>query len=143
MANNIEAISLRFHAYRRATVEEARELIVMTILKLVDKVNANEKIRPYLKEYPFTRRGADISIAFHNNESASSYYLDGSVALVCQTHEGKLWYDSAELQKRKLPNFIDYDGKVEVGKIIDREVLVDLMQESYEEALKIVQGGKS
>lgn len=144
MANGVNAFCLRFHAYRRATVEEAREMLVTSAQMLVDRVNAHEKIRPYLNEYPFTWRGADIQIAFHNRQGNTTYYLDGSVALAqigerATTRKGFLAYDKAELQKKKGVDFIDFDGTVELGKVTEREVFVDIMEESYEEALKIVE----
>ncbi|MBX7065872.1 MAG: hypothetical protein K1X28_01455 [Parachlamydiales bacterium] len=143
MANGVDAFCIRFDAYRHATIEEAREMLVTAATMLVDRVNAHEKIRPYLNEYPFTWHGTDISIAFHNKRGNTRYYVDGSVALAhigerVATHKGFLVYDRAELQMRKTPDFIDFDGTVKVGKVAEREVFVKILEETYEEALKII-----
>jgi hypothetical protein len=106
--------------------------------KLVDKVNTHEKIRPFLREYPFTWRAADISIAFHKPHS-DSYYLDGSVALVCPARDGKIAYQGAELRQITHPPLLDYDGNVEIPEeIVEREMFIPLLREPYEEALRIV-----
>lgn len=138
MPQRVEKVSVSFHAYRRATLEEARELVVKSTQKLVDRINANEKIRPYLMEYPLTWKEVDISIAFHQKGDPSSYYLDGSVAFVCRARDDKLSYCAAELQERVRPDFVYPDGKVQFGKVVEEEKFVDLMDEPYEEAKAIV-----
>src|SRR5271154_3345028 len=55
MATRVESIDIFFDVYRKGSLEEARELFVKAQTRLVEKVNAHEKIRPFLKEYPFTR----------------------------------------------------------------------------------------
>jgi len=138
MPKDVEEISMDFNLYQRTTIEEARELMVKVREKLVDKVNAHEKIRPFLREYPFTWSGADISIAFHKPHS-DSYYLDGSVAFVCPARDGKIAYQGAELRKQKLVDIIGLDGNVErVGEVVEDEVFIPLLREPYEEALRIV-----
>lgn len=143
MPRNVETIGVRFYAYWRSPLEETRELIVKAKEKLVNRVNAHEKIRPYLKEYPFTWRGADISIAFHKPNSGS-YYLDGSVAFACSADRGtKISYNAAELQTRELPGLIDQEGNILISsEIVEEEVFVDLFTETYEEALAIVNTSK-
>ena len=146
MPHDVEEIDIMFYCYQYATIAEARQLFVTVTEKLVDKINQNEKIRPFLREYPFTSKPADriftwsranISLSFCKKDG--SHYLDGSVASVCQARDGKISYDAAELQKRKLPNIIGLDGKIEVvGEEIEREVYIPLLEEPYEEAAKIV-----
>lgn len=144
MPNKVYAISLRFHSYRHATIEEARELFVASVQALIDKVNVHEKIRPYLNEYPFTWRGADIVIAFRNKQGNSTRYLDGSVALLGFSKNGNIFYERAELQKRKSPNYIDtVKGTIKIGKVTEDEVFIDLMEEPYEEAVKIVESKRA
>ena len=143
MPRNVETIKMIFNSYDRANVEQARDMMVNVKKKLVEKVNAHEKIRPYLKQYPFTWREADISIAFHKPNS-SSYYLDGSVAMACSADRGaKISYDAAELQTRNLSGLIDEQGNVLIpSETVEREVFVDLFSETYEEALVIVNASK-
>jgi hypothetical protein len=143
MPRNVETIKIFFHSYRRTSVEEARKLVIRTKEILVNKVNMHEKIRPFLKTYPFTWREAHICISFYHPHSGS-HYLDGSVAIVCTAALGKeIAYDAAELQMRKLPDFQDLDGSVEIGETVEREVFVPLLTETYEQALEIVKASQS
>jgi hypothetical protein len=141
MSRDVETITVHFHGYQKITVEEARVLIVKLRGVLVDRVNAHKEIRPFLREYPFTWRGADVSISFH--EENGSYRIDGGVAFVCPARGDKISYDAAELQMRKLPDFQDLDGSVEIGKTVEEEVFVPLLTETYEEALEIVKLSQS
>jgi len=145
MPHDVEQISISFCCYRRATVEEARELFVTVTEKFIDKINKHEKIRPFLREYPFTFRPADesftwcradVSIAFYKKEG--SHYLDESVTLVGPARDGNIAYRKSELQRRKLPDIIELDGSVEVGDTINAERYVTFMREYYEEAIRIV-----
>jgi hypothetical protein len=139
MACGVETIKILFYAYRKATIEEARELMVKTKEKLVEKVNAHKKIRPFLIEDPFTWHGADIYIAFHK-PCSTSYYLDGSVAIACSADWGKkISYDAAELQKIMNPPLIDTEGHIVFpAKCVEDEVFIPLLTEPYEEAVRIV-----
>jgi hypothetical protein len=143
MPRNVETIGVYFYAYRKSSIEETRKLMIKAQENLVNRVNVHEKIRPYLKEYPFTWRGADISIAFHKPNS-DAYYLDGSVAFVCFTKLGaRIVYNAAELQTRELPGLIDQEGNILISsEIVEEEVFVDLFTETYEEALAIVNTSK-
>ena len=114
MPYNISSISISFVAKRRASIEEARELHIRCSEKLLKAINENEKIRPYLAEYPFSIDRADISIAF---EAYYGPYTDGTISFVSQAR-----------------NQIHYSKNDSLtGK------LVDLLVEPYPEALKIVQ----
>jgi hypothetical protein len=85
---------------------------------------------------------ADICIAFYQPDSGDHYH-DGNVALVCPAKGGKIAYDTVELQMRKLPDVRDEKGNIEiVGKVVEREVFVDLLEETYEKALKIVNSNR-
>ncbi len=136
MPRDVEEITLFFHSYRKSTIPEARELLIKTTDRLIQKVNAHEKIRPFLHQYPFTRQGARVSIWFHNPKNGS-YYLDGSVAFVCQAKGDLISYDRAELQTRQSNGFQDLDGNHTPGKSREMEVMVLIMEEPYEEGLRI------
>ena len=115
MPHDVEEVSLSFIAYQRATIEQARKLEVEVTEKLLKRVNEHEKIRPFLREYPFKAGRIKIMIAFEKSEN--TYYTDGSVVLVFQARN-KLFYDQANKD----------------------EELVDLYEEPYEEAYRIVMG---
>lgn len=114
MAHDVEEISVDFFAYRTATIEEARALEVAMTEKLLKKINENEKIRPFLREYPFKPERATVSVSFHKRDGSS--YTDGSVAQVFQV-KNRIFYSGA------YPETEDY---------------YDLLEEPYEDALKLV-----
>ncbi len=114
MPNDVEEIDLKFIAYRKGTIKEAREIEVTGTEKLVKKINEHENLRPYLREYPVKADRAYISVAFRKKDNTR--YSDGSVALAFQARNS-LFY------RQENPN---------------TENLEPLFQESYEEALKIV-----
>ncbi len=140
MPTNVQEISLYFYVYRRGTLSEARDLIVQAKTRLIEKVNMNEKIRPYLKNYPFTSEGADISLSFR--EKNGSRYLDDSVALAYSARDNKISYERAELQMQQTPGFVDLNGTHTPGEWEEEEVLVTILEEPFAETMRIVQESK-
>ncbi len=118
MPNDIEEVSVKFMAHRKGTIKEARELQVKGTELLLETINSNKKIRPYLKEYPFKANRAEVSIAFRKNDN--SCYTDGSVVYVFQ-----------------VKNIIRYFSE---DPLSNNRIL--LKEEPYEEALKIVRNAK-
>ncbi|MEI6241849.1 MAG: hypothetical protein WCP39_00395 [Chlamydiota bacterium] len=114
MPHDVEEISVKFIAYRRATIEQARELEVNATETFLRMINAHEKIRPFLREYPFKVNRAEVSIAFRKNDNSA--YDDSSVVHVFQV-KNRIFYYAEE------PN----SGTRRI-----------LLEESYEEAVKIV-----
>jgi hypothetical protein len=116
MPYDVEEISVSLIAYRNATIEQARELEVKATERFVQIINAHEKIRPFLREYPFSPSRADVSISFEKKGKPFSDYSE--VEFICHA-------------KNKL-HYLAYDpDHPYVGKLIK--------EEPYEEALKIVQ----
>jgi hypothetical protein len=115
-ANNVAKIEICFIAYRKGTIEEARTLEVNMTEKILTQINAHEKIRPFLDNYPFEPKNINISVAFRKEDN--SRYADGSVAYVSLI-KNKLFYDKEDPKTGQL---------------------VDIMEEPYEEALKTVNG---
>ncbi len=118
-ANNVGEIEISFIAYRKGSIEEARTLEVNLIEKILAQINAHEKIRPFLNNYPFESKNIDISVAFRKEDN--SCYTDGSVVLVFLARN-KLFY------------------KTEDPKTENR---IDLYDEPYIDALKIVNSKSS
>jgi hypothetical protein len=115
MPYDVEEISVKLVAYRSATIEQARELEVRATERLAQLINAHEKIRPFLREYPFPSSRARVTISFRKRGK----HLTDDVEFVCHA-KNKLYY---------LAHDPDHPY---VGK--------DIKNEPYEEALKIVQG---
>ncbi|MBX9745007.1 MAG: hypothetical protein K2X08_07355 [Chlamydiales bacterium] len=139
MPNDVAEIGVLFISYQKSTIENAREMEVNAIQELIRRVNNHEKIRPYLREYPFNQDRVDVSISFRTE--TDNRPLDGSVALVFLA-KNKIFYYSAEMKMTAAIPLIYMNEKNEVVKKMIpgtlQEDLVDLMNEPYEEALKIV-----
>jgi hypothetical protein len=117
MPYDVEKISMQFDASCTATIEKARELEVRITEKFVECINAHEKIRPFLREYPFPSSRADIMISFSKPKKFN--LSNDSVELVFHV-KNKIFY------KAKKPD--------------NPHLYATIKEEPYEEALKIVQG---
>jgi hypothetical protein len=140
MPHDVEKIEVLFVAYRKVGIEDARKMEVYGIQKLLNKINAHEKIRPYLKEHPFKADRIGMSISFQTEDN--HHIADGSVAYVSLI-KNRVFYDRAEMRKemtapgadcRDLNNIIEIPPR---ERIVER--LIDLFEEPYEDAVKIVQ----
>jgi hypothetical protein len=119
MAFDVERINVSFQLRKKGSVEEARKLIVGLKERFAEIINAHEKLRPYLREFPFTPERADINLSFCNNQDLRN--TDGSINHVLVGSNKNIYYFSANLLTPKK----------------DRE-----LQEPYAEAVKIVHGEK-
>ncbi|MGC1878806.1 MAG: hypothetical protein WA347_00495 [Rhabdochlamydiaceae bacterium] len=118
MPYDVEQISVKFVAYQSATVEEARELEIKLTERLVQVINAHEKIKRFLRECPFPPSRAHVTISFRDPRKKKTLSENNDVELVFQARN-RIFYQA------KNPDN-PYLGK-------------DIKDESYEEALKIVQ----
>ena len=116
MPYDVEEISIKFVAYQRATVEQARELEVKVTERFIQAINAHEKIKPFLRESPFPSRRTRVGISFDKRNNTP--YLDGSVAYVSQVNS-RIYY------RAENPD--------------NPDVYKQIKDEPYEEARKIVQ----
>lgn len=115
MPYDVEKIYAIFSANRRANLEEAREIEVKAVERLLQLINSHEQIRPYLREFPFNFNRIGIRITFDNEYNQS--YSDGTVAFMTLAR-GKICYC--------------YHDPI-------ADDLIDIVEESYEEAKAIVQ----
>ncbi len=119
MVNDIEEIEVDFGVIGKTTIDEAREMFITLNEKLTEMVNKHEKIRPYLREYPFARTRIDVVIGFYNKYGVRN--TDGSIACVLVGKNDVILYMSDS------PNSREYK---------------DIFEEPYENALKIVTSKK-
>jgi hypothetical protein len=117
MPYDVEEISVSLVAYRSATVEEARELEIKTTERFVQIINAHEKIRPFLREYPFPSSRASVAISFEKPRK-KTFAIDDNVLFVFQARN-RIFYRAKNPDNPYVPKLIK--------------------DEPYEEALKIVQ----
>lgn len=101
MASDIEEIELEFTAFRPSTIAEARYMEIEGIKKLLAKINADEEIRPYLKEYPFPLSRAHLSIAFPSPREKREE--NGKLAMVFSA-KGKIFYCTFDSGSQTLTN---------------------------------------
>ncbi len=119
LPNDTEKFSVYFKSYQRASIEEARSMIIMLTERFLKSINSNEKIRPYLKEYPFPARCAQINVEFYNLANTSR--CDGNIVLVSHLGQvkqnGWLTYRAAEVFSN-LPYVVHEETYDEAEKIV-------------------------
>jgi len=114
MPYDIQQIGLRFSANRKISIEEARELQVRSTERLVEMINASEKIRPYLIEYPWP--SSRIAIAISSLKHDGSCYENG-VSFIFQAKQKLFYYGKRE--KSTLGSEILEETYVDAKKIVD------------------------
>lgn len=62
--NRINSISLTFSGKQQLDLEESRFMFLSLSQRFLANINANEKIRPYLADYPFSAKNLDFAIFF-------------------------------------------------------------------------------
>jgi hypothetical protein len=98
MPHDVEEIEMDFIFYQKVNIEQARELEVMVTEGFVKCINAHEKIRPFLREYPFTYKRALVSIVFY--DSNNNYWMGHSVDFVFNIR-GEIFYKTFDPQTKK------------------------------------------
>lgn len=78
LTHGIESIGATFYVYQLVTQEEGRQLITEVADKLLTALNNNEKLRPYLKEYPFPASLLKLKLEFKE----SRYFTFPNVRLI-------------------------------------------------------------
>ena len=115
--DGIRSMSLMFSIQKPLSKSEARKLLIECMLHLLDRVNSDEEIRPYLEEYPFPYKGADITIFIKNFSGKALYYPE--IHSVSAYDNGRIYFHTKDINER-------YGYKTEES-------------ETFEEALEIVQ----
>ena len=118
LMENIQMISLFFRTHgKHYSVEDARSLMITCIKEYLERINTNKDIKPYLCVFPFTAENLEFQINFYKEPllRVEKGYVS-TVGVV----KGKVYYLTFDHEK----------GKSE-----------DLFHESYEEAVRIVEGG--
>lgn len=114
--DNIRLICLDFDAIDELSLEESRALIIDCVRELLRRVNADERIRPYLCQYPFDENNIDITILF--------FAPDGRYCVA----EGKI--DAVSLYNGNLV-YLKYNPYTRKNTLI--------LKETYKEGLRLVE----
>ena len=115
MPYDIKQIGIDFMVHQQVEIEEARELVVKATERLVEMVNASEKVRPYLIEYPWTYSRSHIMISFLKENGRK--YPQG-VSLIFQAKDQLFYYGPIECENGLDPT-IKEETYVEAKKIVD------------------------
>jgi len=116
MMDDIKKVILNFKSCDALTIDEARVLYVEMMEEFLCRVNQNEKIRPYLHNYPFVVENFKMRIGFRNEERKITD--DGHVALMFIGRNNDLLFEA-------------YSNET--------EQFYSLHREPYQESLRIVQ----
>ncbi len=116
MMNDIQEITLRFLSFDTIDVNEARVLYIEMMEEFLHRINCNEKIRPFLHNFPFVDENIKLNISFINSEGRT--LRDGHVAMIFIGRNHTIYYEA-------------YDPITK---------FYTLHREPYEEALRIVVG---
>ena len=115
MMHDIKEVFAAYVSFERLNVNEARKLYVEVVEGYLSKYNQDEKVRPYLHNFPFTVDNVDVKISF---EDEKHHFRDqGYVALMFVGKHQRLVYRA-------------YDPK--------SDEFIALYEEPYETAREIV-----
>jgi len=67
----IDVLNFQVTASYSPSLEEARALELALTQRLIEMVNKNEKLRPFLKEYPVSNQSVSIDLRFHGSNITS------------------------------------------------------------------------
>ena len=119
MPYDVEGIDIKFVIYKKATIEDARELIIMITRRLQKIINTHKKIRPYLREYPFGTNRIIISISFYKKNN--SYYKNERKYIAYASHiRDLIYYDKYDLKTDEVIDFYN-EPYEDAEKIVDNK----------------------
>lgn len=82
----VERFDLHYMSKNSANISQARKIYVNATLRLIDQINSDTRIRPYLKDYPATTENVSISLRFEADPK-----VDDMVESV-HRHGSSIWY---------------------------------------------------
>lgn len=85
MRGKFEEISLEFRIMRSIDRDAAREMLFECIEILANEINSEEKLKPYLKPYPFTYQNTGIVIYISDKNYDLFYHPNISTAKIDHT----------------------------------------------------------
>jgi len=83
MAGSVNLIGLQFQINRMLCKDAARAMIVDCVQELLNAINQDEKIRPYLQVYPFDAQHVEIVFYFSTHNYGDVFYPNLSVVDAC------------------------------------------------------------
>jgi hypothetical protein len=117
MMDDIQRVTVSYISNAELSLEQARTLYINVMQEYLERYNANEKIRPYLHNFPFTAENIDLKLSFE--KESGQRQCSGDVAFVFMVNN-VIYYDSYNNEK---------------------STFYSLHKEAYADALKIVKNG--
>ena len=114
MMDDIQMMAMSFYFYSIVDADVARNLLITSVEEYLSVINTNEKIKPYLHNYPFTAKNVEVTIFFYNSDGSN---ISPGAISIATADKGKVIY------------YVDDPEK---------HTFKTLYEESYEEALKLV-----
>ncbi|MBS0647823.1 MAG: hypothetical protein JSS10_01205 [Verrucomicrobia bacterium] len=104
MMDDIKVFTLSFNCYDYLTLEQTRALVVQVVDEFLEQVNAHEKIRPHLHNYPLTVKNVFLMISFRNrlNKRPPKEYI-----ALAYTHQDQIYYSHWDSTKMEASKFCD------------------------------------
>jgi hypothetical protein len=88
-AGIVELLALSFEKTGPISKDLTREVVIDCVQEMVNAVNTNERIKPYLKNYPFTAKNIEIAIFLKDKSRYEIYAPDFGVV---SATNGKIEY---------------------------------------------------
>lgn len=119
-SDRVKMLHLAFQYRGKIGIPEARRLVTDAVEELVKTVNADEKLRPYLSNYPFRPDNVEVEIYLKNPDRAPispevSPEVSPESLRVVASRDGKIEYEASDPLSHRL---------------------VTVFEENYEEALR-------
>ena len=71
MMNQIQMLALSFDYRQPVDIDKSRELLITAVDTFVAAINANEAVRPYLGNYPFTPKNIELRVFLQNPDRSN------------------------------------------------------------------------
>ncbi|HSW87364.1 MAG TPA: hypothetical protein VLG49_07710, partial [Rhabdochlamydiaceae bacterium] len=82
MTENLQGIKVSFGAFRKGSIEEAREIEIEAIHRLIKSINEDEQLHSHLCESPFPASRVQVSLSFYSNPEGDLAHIshrDGTI----------------------------------------------------------------
>lgn len=95
---DIESVSISFVVKEKGSLYKARKLMIKIREMYLDVINKHEKIRPYLRNYPFLIDDIEVSLSFSDPKSSKPSEIEVVHAMVGRKSE--IYYYTKDLKKK-------------------------------------------
>lgn len=99
MLNEIQILGLSFYYYQSVDIAEGRKLLIKSIDTMLQEVNQETKIHPYLIRYPFKPRNVEIQIFLRSPDGRD---VAPGALWVIGASEGNLVYEIEHPETKRL-----------------------------------------